>query len=263
MNSENPILNSPYEEPAAHYATDSEGALNYTEVRPERRIFTPDPYAIPERQRGQLSAFDVNDHEVEYNNLLVNLIRKEVKQWRLAGYPETTRVTRELLYFWFKNPDRIAIKKLFFAQQEAVETAIWLNEVAPRSNAGQHVLSTLHKKHQDVSFKSNEQLPRLAFKMATGTGKTVVMGCLILYHYFNRQEYRQDTRFNDYFLIVTPGITIKDRLGVLYVDKSVSNKNLRQDYYAVRDLVPKSYEHLLDNLKCTPDNHQLPCISAA
>ncbi len=248
MNDENPILNSPYEEPSLHYATDSDGALNYTEIRKERRIFTPDPYAIPERQKNQLSVFDINDHSEDYRTQPVNLIRQEVKQWRNAGYPETTRVTRELLYFWFKNPERIAIKKLFFAQQEAVETAIWLNEVAPKSNPGQHVLNTLHNKQQEVSFRQNEQLPRVAFKMATGTGKTVVMGCLILYHYFNRQEYRQDTRFNDYFLIIAPGITIKDRLGVLFVDKSASNKNLRQDYYAIRDLVPQSYEHLLGNL---------------
>ena len=74
--------------------------------------------------------------------------------------------------------------------------------------------------------------------MATGTGKTVVMGSLILYHFFNRQEYRQDTRFADYFFIITPGITIRDRLGVLFVDKRASNKNGREDYYAVRDLVP-------------------------
>ena len=58
----------------------------------------------------------------------------------------------------------------------------------------------------------------MAFKMATGTGKTVVMAMQILYHFLNRQEYRNDTRFSDYFLIVMPGITIKNRLGVLYVD---------------------------------------------
>ena len=85
----------------------------------------------------------------------------------------------------------------------------------------------------------NFNLPRIAFKMATGTGKTVVMATLIVYHYFNRQEYRQDTRFADNFLIIAPGITIKDRLGVLFVDKKSSNKNQREDYYAIRDLVPR------------------------
>jgi type III restriction enzyme len=55
--------------------------------------------------------------------------------------------------------------------------------------------------------------------MATGTGKTVVMACLILYHYLNRREYRNDTRYVDYFLILAPGITIRDRLNVLLPDQ--------------------------------------------
>jgi type III restriction enzyme len=72
------------------------------------------------------------------------------------------------------------------------------------------------------------QLARIAFKMATGTGKTVVMAALIAYHYFNRAEYRNDTRFADNFLIITPGITIRDRLGVLRVDTRTGAE--AQDY---------------------------------
>lgn len=84
--------------------------------------------------------------------------------------------------------------------------------------------------------------------MATGTGKTVVMACLILYHYFNRQEYRNDTRFAHYFLVVAPGVTIKDRLGVLFVDTKNKIRHEIQDYYRVRDLAPRNYEHQLENL---------------
>lgn len=84
--------------------------------------------------------------------------------------------------------------------------------------------------------------------MATGTGKTVVMACLILYHYFNRQEYRNDTRFADYFLVVAPGITIKNRLGVLFVDTKNKIPHEIQDYYHIRDLVPKSLKHNSGNL---------------
>lgn len=84
--------------------------------------------------------------------------------------------------------------------------------------------------------------------MATGSGKTVVMACLICYHYFNRQEYRNDTRFADYFLIVAPGVTIKSRLGVLFVDTKNKNPKDIEDYYRVRGLIPANMEHRLENL---------------
>ncbi|MCI0446058.1 DEAD/DEAH box helicase family protein, partial [bacterium] len=142
----------------------------------------------------------------------------------------------------------VVTKRLFFAQQEAVETAIWLNEVADKSNAGQNILNKLRQGQQTASMDAAEQLPRIAFKMATGSGKTVVMGCFILYHYFNRQEYRSDTRFADYFLIVAPGVTIRDRLGVLFVDTKNKNPNDIEDYYRVRGLVPQNMEQRLQNL---------------
>ncbi len=248
MTSDNPILNSPYDEPLLHYATDVDGSLNYNDIRQGRRIFTPDIQVIPLRQGPQTKIFEVNDFMAEYGKELINLCRKEIIRWRKEKYPNTTRVTKELLLFWFENPERHAVKKLFFAQQEAVETAIWLNEVATKSNAGQNILNKIREGQKTVSDKSDEQLPRIAFKMATGTGKTVVMGCFILYHYFNRQEYHNDTRFADYFLIVTPGVTIKDRLGVLFVDTKNKNPNEIEDYYHLRGLVPKNLEHRLDNL---------------
>jgi type III restriction enzyme len=248
MNTDNPILNSPYEEPYLHYATDADGALDYTDIRTGRRIYTSDIQVIPSRQSPQSSIFEVNDLVAEYGTHLINLCRKEVGIWRQAKYPNTTRVTKELLTFWFDNPDRHAVKKLFFAQQEAVETAIWLNEVADKSNPGQHILNILRNAQKTVSSEMADQLQRIAFKMATGTGKTVVMGCFILYHYFNRQEYRSDTRFADYFLIVTPGVTIKTRLGVLFVDTKNKNLNEVEDYYRIRGLVPTNLEHRLENL---------------
>lgn len=248
MSSVNPILNNPYEEPKLHYATDAEGSLNYEDVRGGRRIFTPDIHVIPNRQGSQPSMFDVNEDAAEYVTHIINLVRKEVGQWRADGYPNTSRVTKELLEFWFRNDERPFYKRLFFAQQEAVETAIWLNEVAERSNAGNHVLNLLNQARQFVSENTENQLPRIGFKMATGSGKTVVMACLLLYHYLNRQEYRNDTRFADYFLLVAPGITIKDRLGVLFVDTITHNPNEITDYYRVRNLVPVKYLPLLDGL---------------
>ena len=247
MNSDNPILNCPYDEPLLHYATDADGSLNYNKVCEGRRIFTPDIQVIPTRQGPQPTIFDVNEY-AEYGTHLINLCRKEVAKWRSEKYPNTTRVTRELLLFWFENPERHAVKKLFFAQREAIETAIWINEVAEKSNPGQHILNILSDGQKNVSDDKKEQLPRIAFKMATGTGKTVVMACFILYHYFNRQEYRNDTRFADYFLIVAPGITIKDRLGVLFVDTKNRNPVEIQDYYRIRGLVPQNLNHRLENL---------------
>lgn len=248
MNSDNPILNNPYEEPKLHYDTDSEGSLDYSKICDGRRIFKADSAVIPNRQTGQKEVFEWNDDAGEYLTHIINLCRKEIGLWRTAQYPNTTRVTKELLTFWFNNPERLVTKKLFFAQQEAVETAIWLNEVAEKSNAGQHILNLLRNGQQTVGDNPADQLPRIAFKMATGSGKTVVMACLICYHYFNRQEYRNDTRFADYFLIVAPGITIKSRLGVLFVDTKNKNPKDIEDYYRVRGLVPANMEHRLENL---------------
>jgi len=248
MASDNPILNSPYDEPQLHYDTDSEGSLDYNKVCKGRRIFKPDAAVIPSRQTGQKEIFGWNDDAEEYGTHIINLCRKEVGKWRVENYPNTTRVSRELLNFWFANPERLVTKKLFFAQQEAVETVVWINEVAERSNAGQHILNLLRGGQQTVSTEAADQLPRIALKMATGSGKTVVMACLICYHYFNRQEYRNDTRFADYFLIVAPGVTIKSRLGVLFVDTKNKNPIDIEDYYRVRGLIPANMEHRLENL---------------
>lgn len=241
-----PILNDPYQEPEFHYYTELDGRIDYNTIKTGRRIYSADTPSVPDRAKGQRSAFDVADFsDTEH---LINLTRKEVGAWRKAGYSNVTRVTRELLLFWF-NEEKAATSKLFFAQREAVETAIYLNEVAERSNAGQNILRALRTAQTDVSGDPTEQLPRIAFKMATGTGKTVVMAALILYHYLNRREYRSDTRFADYFLIIAPGITIRDRLGVLRVEEEHRlDKQKRLDYYSERSLVPPQYNAFINGL---------------
>jgi type III restriction enzyme len=248
MSSSNPILNNPYLEPKLYYATDSEGNLDYQKVCEGRRQYQPDISVIPARQSEAKELFESNSDNPVHEAHIINLCRKEIRIWRSDGYPGTTRITKELLNFWFNNFDRPANKKLFFAQQEAIETAIWINEVAEKSNAGQHILNLLKKGQQSVGEIQDDQLPRVAFKMATGSGKTVVMGTLICYHFLNRQEYRNDQRFADYFLIVAPGVTIKGRLGVLFVDTQNKNPSQIQDYYRLRSLVPASMEHKLDGL---------------
>lgn len=248
-NNHSPILNNPYEEPKRHYATDAQGNLNYQDVRKGRRVFTPDVPQVPLGQQNQGSLYDLNDFVAEYGEQLINRLRDELRRWREEGYRGvTSRVTRDLLTWWFANPERAPHQKLFFAQQEAVEAAIWLNEVAEKSNTGTHLLSRLQAAQATAGDGSADRLPRIAFKMATGTGKTVVMACLILYHYLNRREYRNDTRYTDYFLVVSPGITIRDRLNVLYPDSGTDNPHEARDYYRQRYLVPPAYQGALFEL---------------
>lgn len=246
MSEQNPVLNNPYEEPTLHYATNLQGELDYSREKNGRRVFSPEIQSIPVRQGPQSDLEGLHDAESEYGSHIVNLLRREVGQWRGADYPQTTRITRELIQFWFCNPERDRTHSLFFAQREAIETAIWLNEVAEKSNVGQHILRQLADANESVSEQSANQLPRTAFKMATGTGKTVVMACLIVYHFFNRREYRQDTRFADNFLLVAPGVTIRERLGVLRVDTRTGIDN--EDYYHVRYLVPTAWRKELSHL---------------
>src|SRR2546421_12316722 len=99
MSADNPILNNPYKEPKFHYATDSEGSLNYQDIRVGRRVFTTDVQVIPQRQGAQPSIFDVNEDAERFGTHIINLTRKEVGKWKTEGYANITRVTKELLEF--------------------------------------------------------------------------------------------------------------------------------------------------------------------
>jgi len=242
VSADNPILNNPYREPERHYATNLDGELDYEKVVEGRRMFSGSVQTVPAPQRAQRSLLEINQvAAASHGNHIINVLRREVKAWRDGGYQNATRLTRELLRFWFANQERSFTQSLFFAQQEAIETAIFLNEVADRSNVGQRILSDLTAAHAESG-----NLPRIAFKMATGTGKTVVMGALIVYHFFNRLEYRNDVRFADNFLIIAPGITIRDRLGSLRVNTHSGTES--PDYYRARFLVPPGWTKELQQL---------------
>lgn len=246
---DNPILNNPYLEPQLHYNVDADGNLDYNSVLEGRRPYMANIRITP-NHTGSSTLFNAEELSSEDANAdFINALRAEVKTWREKGYPSVTRITRELLNFWFNNPERQNFAKLFFCQQEAVETAVYLNEVAERDpNTGRHLLHQLNERRETVSTAWEDVLPRTAFKMATGTGKTVVMAMLILYHYLNKREYPQDTQFADNFLVVAPGITIRDRLGVLFIDESTPNKNEKKDYYHKRGLIPTQFESVLGGL---------------
>jgi type III restriction enzyme len=218
---ENPVLNSPFEEPCRHFRFDDEGITNV--VVPERRTSS---YFIPiarPKKRGRDALFDTGwtKDRIEENKV-VDRIRQRVKLWREGHYVGVTTVTRQLLTYW-TNPERE--KKLFFCQIEAAETAIYIAEVARRYGD-----AWIENDLRSANDSANPGLPRMAVKLATGAGKTVVMAMLIAWQALNKLAKPQDARFSDTFLIVTPGITIRDRLRVLL-------PNDPDNYYRQRDVL--------------------------
>ncbi|MBU6321308.1 MAG: DEAD/DEAH box helicase family protein [Patescibacteria group bacterium] len=219
-----PILNSPYVEPNRYFKSDERGLTE--EIIETRR---PSTVQIPiARPRGRAKherhdpAAQAWSSERLQENEFVNKLRAKVAEWRKAGYPGTTRTTRDLLRYW---TDDTRENRLFFCQVEALETLIYINEVAEK--VGEHwIINDLKRFNEDA----NSGLYRLAFKLATGTGKTVVMAMIIAYNTLNKIRYPQDTRFTDTFVVVAPGITIRDRLNVLQPNNS-------HNYYRERDIV--------------------------
>ena len=189
-------MNNPYEEPKWHYDTTLEGNLDYSKILEGRRPYAANLTVMPNTSSAKF-LFSAEDFQTEDKNAeFINTLRKVVKEWREQEYPKVTRTTRDLLTYWFLNSEREFNKSLFFCQREAIETAIYLNEIAPRDpNLGRSILQELDMRRATVSDRYEDVLPRTAFKMATGTGKTVVMAMLILYHYINKKENPQDTRF--------------------------------------------------------------------
>ncbi len=219
---ENPVINTPFEEPTKHFRFTDEGITN--EIVESRRISS---YFIPiarPKKKGKQLAFDTEwtQDRIEENKF-INQVRASVSKWRQGGYQGVTKTTARLLKYW-TEPSRD--RKLFFCQIEALETLIYITEVAKKYGDA-WIENQLRSANEDA----NPELFRLALKMATGSGKTVVMGMLIAWHALNKLANTQDTRFSDTFLIVTPGITIRDRLRVLL-------PNDPNNYYRERDILP-------------------------
>jgi type III restriction enzyme len=218
---ENPVINSPYVEPERHFVTkDGQPTGEVEDRRRSSEFFVP--VARPRKASGNQLAIDYGGLTRQQPNEIVNEIRQSVARWRAQDYPNITSVTRDLLGHW-RDEDRE--RRLFFCQIEAAETAIYLTEAAERS-ADTKALNVIRGENATL----NGGLPRMAFKMATGSGKTVVMAMLIAWQALNKQANPQDRRFSDRFLIVTPGITIRDRLRVLL-------PNDPQNYYRQLDIL--------------------------
>lgn len=225
---ENPILNTPFAAPTRHFRFDDEGITD--EIVDSRRpssYFVPIPPAKKRAKGGQgvLVPSEWTGDRIKETEL-VNQIRARVDRWRQLGRPGITPTTRTLIEHW-TDPERD--KPLFFCQVEALETAIYITEAA--KTHGDAWIENQLREHSDAA---NAGLFRMAHKMATGTGKTVVMAMLIAWHALNKVANPQARQFSDAFLIVAPGITIRDRLRVLLPSDP-------ENYYRQRDVVPAEF----------------------
>lgn len=201
--SEKPIITSPFEIPAQHYELDGEGQPT-GKLLPGRRESIQIVAVPAARRRGPTQAGLFDETNIT-KNALINEIRQHVATWRALPPSQwgVTPETQRLLLHW-RDPHRS--RRLFFCQCEAVETLIYLTEVAP---------NRFRKQIEDANADTNPDLFRLAAKMATGSGKTTVMGMLIAWHAVNKARRPNSKTFTDAFLIIAPGITIRDRLRVL------------------------------------------------
>ena len=155
---------------------------------------------------------------------LVNKIRDRVNIWRANKYPGVTGITRQLLEFW--NDETKRENRFFFCQLEAIETLIWLTEASNSEKQGIKIPS------------DGGPFNRLCCKMATGSGKTIVMAMLIAWQVINKITYPQDARFSKNILVMAPGLTVKSRLQILFPTQE-------DNFYDQFNIVPESLREKL------------------
>jgi type III restriction enzyme len=205
------IINSPFEEPLYYWSYD-----------PETKTFTkkdgrrPAGYVVA--TPGSTS-FD--DPGIFVPIPLVNTVRPRVKAWRERQFAGSTSITKRLLEHWYDLEERDH-KRFFFCQLEAIETLMWLLEAPDAEKVGIEIIS------------DGGEFSRLCSKLATGTGKTVVMAMLIAWHIINKTTYPQDKRFSKNILVIAPGLTVKSRLQVL-------DPSFQGNYYEEFNIVPSNF----------------------
>jgi type III restriction enzyme len=253
---ERPILNSPYDYPTRYWELDDQGqpTQQIVETRRKAEFITPIPKP---RKRQAKSAqaelvFDegkgLSTEKQQYDptSAVINELRHYVDQWRGLPNPNDWKVTpdtQRLLQHWRHH--KFNDIRPFFCQIEAVETAIWLTEVAPQlGKTGKRFLEHI----ADANHAANPELMRLALKLATGAGKTTVMAMIVAWQTINAVRQPGSGRFTRGFLVVTPGLTIRDRLRVL-------QPNDPDTYYKDRELVPGDMLGDLDRAKIVITNY--------
>jgi type III restriction enzyme len=238
-----PILNSPYQAPKRHWELDETGQPTQRIVESRRKVSLITPIPRPKKRRAEQVELELTEgkglssEKQKYDlTSIINEVRSAVDTWRKLPEsqwhvsPETARLLRHWRHHAFSSV------KPFFCQVEAVETAIWLTEVAPHAGrAAALLLAHLGAANADA----NPELQRLALKLATGAGKTTVIAMLIAWQTINAVRRPTSKQFTRGFLVVTPGLTIKDRLRVLQPSDPDS-------YYSNRELVPNE---LLEDIR--------------
>ena len=234
---ESPILCNPYEEPDAHWLYDTETG---EAVRQPGRRTAGYWYKTKRTGSEQLQMRFIQEEERD-DLPLVNALRSDVKRWRESNYRNATHVTRELLNHWARDDLE---RRLFFCQREAVETIIYIAEIR---RAGKNLRFTpqftANELNALIDAAEDPDIPaliRYGCKMATGSGKTVVMAMLIAWAFCNRGKTPSDDRFPAAALVVCPNLTIKERLQVLRPEVS-------ENYYDAFELIPTKLRPLFNN----------------
>ncbi|NDV42063.1 BPTD_3080 family restriction endonuclease [Flagellimonas sediminis] len=210
------IINSPHQEPQQHWFYDRENRNFY--IKEGRR---PAGYVMATPNS---KAFDDPGIFVEID--IVNKIRPRVKAWQEAGYPGVTGITKRLLEHW-QDPEERKDRRFFFCQLEAIETLIWLTEAPAADKVGVDIQG------------DGGAFERWCSKMATGSGKTIIMSMIIAWNFLNKVSNPTDARFSKYALCVAPGLTVKSRLQVL-------QPTHEENYYEEFNIVPAA---LMDKLR--------------
>jgi len=209
------IINSPYAEPREHWR-----------YHRETRTFTREQ---ERRRAGYIKASEASrsfdDPGIFVELPLVNQIRPRVKAWREADYPGATGITKRLLKHW-QDPEQRESRRFFFCQLEAIETLMWMAEAPESDRVGIKVPG------------DGGEFTRLCAKMATGSGKTILMAMLIAWQVLNKVTYPQDKRFSKNILVIAPGLTVRNRLEVL-VPGSAGN------YFQEFQIIPPGLEDKL------------------
>ena len=196
-----PIINSPFETPQWRWQLDT-STKAYAPALPGRRESQNIPPVAGSRKLRTTQALPGEMGARWIPLKLVNDIRTAVLGWQEDGYPGITQTSRDLINHWTDQEARQT--PLYFAQIDAALTHIYLHEVAS---------SQIREEIQGINDRFNDGIHRIAHKMATATGKTPVMAMLILYHTANhRNAAPDDHRFTGRFLVITPGLTVRERL---------------------------------------------------
>ncbi len=209
------IISTPYDEPIEHWKYDR-----------ETRRFSREPGRRPAGYVRASEASKSFDDPGEFVELpLVNQIRPRIKAWREADYPGASGITKRLLKHW-RDPEMREGKRFFFCQLEAIETLMWLTEAPESDRVGIKVPG------------DGGEFTHQCAKMATGSGKTILMAMLIAWQVLNKVTYPQDKKFSKNILVIAPGLTVRKRLEVL-VPGSAGN------YYAEFQIIPPGLEDKL------------------